>query len=120
MRATSGFVRLFIRGLAWDAEASGQSFVDTVKTAARARLTDTQRGKVLIAASSGHTSTQFSLPPIGSLAQEDIIEVCSAVLDRCDQLVAATPELTDDQLLPALLALFPSIVQTRPDFSVCR
>jgi hypothetical protein len=118
VRGTTGFIRLFIRGLAWDAESAGATFADTLKAAARARLTDTSKGKVLLGTGTGGTSVTYTLPPIGDMTGQDLADVCSRLLDKCDQLLAANPALTD-QLLPVmLLGEFPEAARSmRPDFS---
>lgn len=119
MRATSAFVRLFIRGLSWDAAASGASFADTLQEAAQSQVKETARGKVLIRARANGTEAFYSLPPSEGLSAMDIAEVASRVLDKSDELIsAASPAgLTDAQLLPALLAAFPPINSSRPDFT---
>jgi len=104
VRVTSAFIRLLIRGLQWDATQNGATLDDTLKTAAQAQLTQTERGKVLIGTSSGGTAVQYTLPPLGSLTAQDIADVLSWILDRVDALRAATPGLTDSQLFTALLA----------------
>ena len=121
MRATSAFKRLFIRGLAWDAEQSGGTFEDALRTAAKARLTETSRGKVLVGTATNGTSVNYSLPSVGDVSAQDMAEVCSAVLDAVDAIKAETPAIKDGDLLTALLAQFPSIRALRPDFSLdCR
>jgi hypothetical protein len=128
VRATSGFIRLFIRGLAWDATESGSSFADALKTAARARLTDSSRGKVLVGTGMAGATVNYSLPPLGDLTGADLAEVCSTLLDQVDALKTATPAITDSNLVAGLLAKFPvgpaprSVRTFRPDFSVglCR
>lgn len=117
MRATSGFIRLFIRGLAWDSDESGQSFAESLKIAARARLVDTKRGKVLTGSGSGGTSVTFTLPPLGSLSADDVAEVCSNLLDRCDRIVAADSNITDAALVTALLSEVNPVRTVRPDFA---
>jgi hypothetical protein len=109
VRATSGFVRLFIRGLAWDAEDKGSAFADTLKAASRARLTDSAKGKVLTGTGSGGTSVQFTLPPLGDLTAGDVAEVCAKLLDAVDAIKAESPNVTDTQLVSLLLAQFPTI-----------
>ena len=116
MRATSAFVRLLVRGLAWDADDAGASFDDTLKTAARARLTDTQKGKVLIGTTSGGTSVTFALPPLGALTGEDVTEVCSLLLDKVDALRAADPALEDAAIVTALLDAFQPVRAVTSDF----
>jgi hypothetical protein len=120
VRATSGFVRLFIRGLAWDAKTAGRSFADTLEIAAKARLTESGKGKVLTGTASGGTSVSFTLPPLGSLNADDVAEVCSRLLDEVDLIVGETPSISDDQLKMALLAVFPAIRSLHPDFSGLR
>jgi hypothetical protein len=108
VRATSGFIRLFIRGLAWDAERTGVSFLDGLKKVAFAKRDDVIKGKVLIGTTSAGTGVTFTLPPLGSLSAEDVAEVCSRLLDQCDVLIAATPSLeTDSEAMKvALLNVF--------------
>lgn len=117
MRATTGFLRLFIRGLAWDATDSESTFVDTLKTAARARLTDSAKGKVLTGVGQGGATISFSLPPLGDLTGQDLAEACSKLLDYVDVILAENSEATDAQILAALLAHFQPIRSVRPDFS---
>lgn len=117
MRATTGFIRLFIRGLAWDAAAASASFADTLKSAARAKLTDSTKGKVLTGTSSGGTVVTYTLPPLGTLTGEDVAEVCSRLLDRVDIIKAADSNIDDEALVVALLAAFQPIRSVRQDFS---
>jgi hypothetical protein len=119
VRATSGFIRLFIRGLAWDTERTGVPLVDGLKTVARAELGDVLKGKVLIGTASSGTQVTFTLPPLGSLTAEDIAEVCSRLLDQCDTLIEETPTLESDSeaLKVALLGIFkPGIRSFQSDF----
>ncbi len=104
MRATTAFIRLLVRGLAWDAAEAGVSFASTLKSAARARLTDTNKGKVLVGTTSGGTTVTYALPPLGTLTGEDLAEACSILLDRCDAIRAGQPDITDEALVAALLA----------------
>jgi hypothetical protein len=120
VRATSAFVRLFIRGLAWDAEAASATFAATLKSAAKARLSDSSKGKVLVGTTAGGTSVTYALPPMDSLTADDLAEVCSLLLDKVDALKAATPSITDAQLVTALLAEFPSVRRYQSDYSGAR
>ena len=122
MRATTAFVRLLIRGLAWDAEAGSTTLAQALKSAAQAKLTATNRGKVLVGTSSSGTAVQYTLPPLGNLSADDIAAVLSELLDHVDELVAATPAITDSALKTALLDRFVQVYATRPDFStgLCR
>lgn len=116
MRATSAFVRLFIRGLDWDATAASATFASTIKLAAQAKIVSVNKGLFLALARSGDTETRFALPPADGLTAVDIAEVIARVLDTSDALLAATPDLTDAQLVAALLAAFPSIRTVQSDF----
>lgn len=120
VRATAAFIRLFIRGLAWDSQASGVPFRDTLQTAAKARLTDSARGKVLVGVTAGGNSTTYTLPPLGNISADDLAEVCGNLLDQVDALVAETPLITDDALVAGLLALNPTIRTTFADHSLSR
>jgi hypothetical protein len=104
VRATTAFVRLLVRGIAWDAGESGVPFADALRTAARARLTDTSRGKVLVGTTSGGTAVTYALPPLGTLTSEDLAEACSILLDRCDAIRAGQPAVTDEALVATLLS----------------
>ncbi len=119
MRASSAFVRLFIRGIAWDADTAGASFVETLTAAARAKLTKTATGKVLTGTSAGGVTATYALPPLGDLSPQDVAEVCSTLLDRAEVIVEDNPGFNDEQIKTALLAQFPSVRTFRPDFS-CR
>lgn len=116
VRASSAFVRLFVRGLQWDAEDAGATFSDTLKTAARARLTNSARGKVLIGTASNGTSSTFSLPPLGDLTGNDVADVCSVLLDKVDAIRAADDAITDEALVVALLGEFESVRAVGYDF----
>lgn len=116
MRASSAFVRLFIRGLQWDADESNTTFADALKVAARARLQESAKGKVLTGTTSGGTSVTFALPPIGDLTADDLSDVCATLLDRVDEIKAAEPDVTDEALVAALLDRFPSIRVIGSDF----
>lgn len=116
MRASTSFVRLFLRGLAWDAETNATTLAATLKAAAQARLTESSKGKVLIGSASNGTQVTYSLPPIGGLASEDIAEVLSNLLDRVDAIRAETPSATDAAVLAALLVDLQPVRAVRQDF----
>lgn len=117
MRATTAFIKLFVRGLAWDAEASSITFEAALKVAAQAKLTESKRGKVLTGTGQGGATVEYTLPPLGDMTAQDLAEVCSLLLDRVDALKAATPGITDDALKAALLAGLRPCREFRPDFS---
>jgi hypothetical protein len=123
VRATSGFIRLFIRGLAWDATEAQGLFVDTLKAASRAKLIKVGGATFLSLVSQGGAEVRYTLPPTDELTQGDIAEVCSALLDRVDAIKAADSSIADSALVTALLAAFPapppprSVRMLRPDFS---
>ncbi len=117
MRATSAFIKLFVRGLAWDATAQNITFEAALKVAAQARLADSKRGKVLTGTGQGGATVEYTLPPLGDMTAQDLAEVCSLLLDRVDALKAGTPSITDSALVAALLAGLKPIREFRPDFS---
>ncbi len=117
MRATAAFLKLFVRGLAWDAQEGTITFEAALKIAAQAKLTETKRGKVLTGTGQGGATVEYTLPPLGDLTAQDLAEACSLILDRVDALKAATPGINDAALVAALLASFKPIRETRPDFS---
>lgn len=117
MRATSAFVRLFIRGLAWDAEEAGATLDETLKIAARAKLSSTVKGKVLLGSNSAGVAVTYSLPPMDGLTDKDVVEVCSILLDKVDAIRAENSDIDDAQLVQALLAEFPTVRGMRPDFT---
>jgi hypothetical protein len=122
VRASSAFVRLFIRGLAWDADAQNRSLQEVLEAAAKARLTETSKGKVLIGTAANGASVNYALPPTDGLTAQDVAEVCSLLLDKIDAIVAANPGYGDEQIKAALLAAFPSVRTFTRDFScgACR
>jgi hypothetical protein len=95
-------------------------FRDTLEAAADAKLTESSKGKVLIGVTAGGTSTTYSLPQIGSVGADDLVEVFGTLLDQVNTLVAETPAITDDALVAALLALNPTIRTTFADHSLSR
>lgn len=120
MRATTAFIRLFIRGIAWDAADLAITFQEALKIAASAKLSDSNKGKVLQRSMAGGVEVQFMLPSLGDLGQTDLAEVCSFILDKVDVILAETPGLNDAQLLAALLAKIVPLQSFRPDFSDSR
>ncbi len=117
MRATAEFIRLFVRGLKWDAADQAISFEAALKNASRARLEVAGKGKVLVGSSSSGTSVSYALPSVGDVTAEDIATICSLLLDAVDSAKAATPSITDDALFAAILAGIAPVRETRPDFS---
>lgn len=117
MRATADFIRLFVRGLKWDADEQAITFEQALKNASRARLEVSSKGKVLIGTASGGTSVSYALPAIGDITADDVVSICSQLLDVVDRIKAATPAVTDAALYTAVLADVAPVRSTRPDFS---
>lgn len=118
----TAYKRLTLRGLKWDAEAASSTLTAVLKSAAQARLTETAKGKVLIAtAANGHTTT-FALPQNGaSLTPQCAAEMISDLLDRYDKAVATlggTP--TDAQIFAEMMAMIEPVRETLEDFSLIR
>lgn len=120
------FKRLFLRGLKWDAEEQSISLHDALKSAARAQLTETRNGLILIGtAGNGHT-VNFSLPGNGGgLTPFDIADLLEDLLRRHEEastnLVAAgTADPTDDQIFTEMLTLLVPVRAVTHDFGCLR
>ncbi len=120
--ATS-FKRLFLRSLLWASQESGETLLQTLKSAAKARLEGTQKGKVLIATSgNGHAST-FQIP--ADFTTTDATELISELFDRYDEakskLIAdgnSTP--SDEQLVEEIMDKLQPVRSIANDFSGLR
>lgn len=109
---STNFKRLFVRSILWASQESGESFLDTLRTASKARLEGSLKGKVLIATSgNGHAST-FQIPP--DFTPSDAADLVSEILDRYDEarakLVAdgqssPTDQQICDEIMDKLLAI---------------
>ena len=117
VRASADFIRLFIRGIKWDADDASSTFEATLKAASRAQLKETTRGKVLAGTTSAGTSVQYMLPPMGDLTAADLAQACSYLHDLIDAIKAGNPSITDAALYAAVLAEVSPVSASRPDFS---
>lgn len=118
MRATASFIRNLIRGLAWDSQASGIPFRETLQAAAHAKLTETSRGKILIGVTAGGTSSSYIVPVEGnSYSAADIQEAFGLILDQVEALDAENDPVLGDDVLPVeLRRLNPTIREAGRDF----
>jgi hypothetical protein len=117
VRATSQVIRLFIRALFWEASEKGLTFDAVLKASARAKLTETVKGKVLVGTAANGVQASFALPAVGDVTQADVTEFCSLLLDTMDEIKAGEPSITDAALEPKLLACFQRNTVSRCDFS---
>ncbi len=117
VRATSQVIRLFIRALFWEASEKGLTFDAVLKASARAKLSETVKGKVLVGTTANGVSATFQLPAVGDVTQADVTEFCSLLLDTAEEIKRAEPTITDAALEPKLLACFQRNTCSRMDFS---
>lgn len=113
------YKRLFLRSLKWDAEDSSLSLLDTLKIAARARISETSKGKVLVGTAANGKSASFAIPA-GSINNADLVCLCGEMVDRHEEairlLAARTVPIaspTQTQIFDEMLALL------QPAYSVC-
>lgn len=128
MRIAKNFKLLFLSGLLWDAEDAEISLFEALKAAARARLTDTAGGKVLVSSASNGFSGTFALPAAGQgLTPQDIAELCGEMLGlyakaKADLIARGTAAPSDDEIHNemALLIDHNTATEVRSDFSDMR
>lgn len=120
------YKQLFLRSLKWDAEESGASLFSTLKTAARAKLTNVSGGKVLVGVSANGKTATYALPQSGiAIDASDLAVLMGELINRYEETVTllvargvATP--TDAQILTEMLALLQPVREVRNDYSSLR
>lgn len=115
--------RLFLREAAWSAPENGISLYETLKTAARAQLSTTATGKILVGtAGNGHSLT-FNLPSnSGALTPETVAGTCEDLLTRYELASAYListdiPTPTDAQILAQMMDQLVAIRSYTTNFS---
>jgi hypothetical protein len=113
------FKRLFLRGIKWDADEGATTLFAQLKAIARARLTDTKAGKVLILSLANGHRVDYALPMSGrDVTPRDVVELCEEMLtlfDTAKTNVGSTP--TDDQIFAEMLGLLSPITEVYADYS---
>lgn len=114
------FKRLFLRNLLWSAQDSGKSLYDVLKTAAQARLSETERGKFLVSTAANGHSAEWEVPR--DLSPQSIVELLSQLLDRYDEAKAyliaeGTASPTDQQIHDEMLEKLKAVRSYRHDFT---
>ena len=104
MSLPTAYARLVLRGLAWDAGEGGLSLFESLKAAARAKLTATEKGQFLTGAAGNGTSVQFGLPSARDCTPQEIAELTSWLIDLYETVVAGLTTPTDAEILTAMLA----------------
>jgi hypothetical protein len=120
---STNYKRLFLRGLRWDADKG--PLLDVLKAVSRARLKDTQGGKVLTATTGNGQSATYTLPFNGAGASpQDIAELCEEMLTRYEAAVAEVSDsLTEDiaanndLIFNEMMALLQPVHEVAADFS---
>lgn len=125
MATSTNYKRLFLRGLKWDAEDSGQSLLEVLKTASRARLTSTQTGAVLRSTAGNGKTVEFSLPANGQgLSPQDAAELCEEIFGLYEAAAAglsvAATAANESVIFPEMLALLTSAHEVHADYAELR
>lgn len=122
MAVSTEFKRLFLRGIKWDADEAALTLFAGLKAAARARLTNTKTGKVLIGSTGNGHSVEYALPMAGrDVTPRDAAELCEEMLSLFDTAktnLGGTP--TDDQVFAEMLGLLAPVTETYADFTLLR
>lgn len=116
------YKRLFLRNLKWDSEDNGAELLDTLKTASRARLSETKTGKVLVGTAVNGKTASYQIPP-GSITPENITLLCAEMLDRYDEakgflIARGTTSPTSTEIYDEMLLLLQPVYETTADFSL--
>lgn len=116
------YKRQFLRSLLWDSLDNGETLAQTLKNVARARLAETNRGKVLINTAANGKSATYQIPPGYGITPADITCLCEELLTRYDEAFALidarqVPAPTDQQIHDEILALMQPIHEASADFS---
>src|SRR5690348_8363520 len=108
-RVSTDYKRLFVQALKWDSEDQSIEFFAALKSAARARYSETSAGRLLIGTSGNNKSVTFAIPQGAELTPTIIAELIGELLRNYDEakaaLVAAgTATPTDAEIYAELLA----------------
>ena len=122
MSAPTEFKRLFLQSLKWDSEDSGETFFATLKSAARARLSSTSNGKILVSTGANGKNASFSVPSAGDgVTPTDIVRCLSEFLDGFStaqtSITARGDTVSDNAILTEMLAFMGVIKDCESDYS---
>ena len=126
MATSVSYARLLLQTIKWDAEDAGCRLYDQLKAVARARITATSGGKVLISTSVNGKTATFSIPPSGTgFGPGDLAEASSRLLDLYDEAIAnldadgnSTPN--DAQIFAEMKAILVPVRSTTNNFRAMR
>jgi len=94
--------RLFLRGIWWDAQTAGMTLGEGLQAVAKARLKETEQGKILTGSTLAGASADFALPRNGQgMTPQHLAELVSWLLDLYDS--TAEPGMTDGEIFAAML-----------------
>ena len=126
MATSVSFRRLLLRTIKWDSEDGGNRLYDSLKAVARARITATSGGKVLISTSVNGKTASYSLPPPGTgFGPGDLAETASALMDLYDEAINnldadGNTAPTDVQIFNEMLALLVPVRSITNNFRTLR
>lgn len=123
MAATTAFKRLFVRRLQWTLDEDGGTLLALLKSAAEARINETQSGKILTAASGNGRTAQWSIP--NDFSPRDAVDFVSELIDRYYEaqqklMDDGTAFPTDAQIIVEILDKLNAIRSVSQDFSSIR
>lgn len=116
------YKRIFLRSLKWTSEENESSLFDVLKSAARARVSETESGLYLSATSANGASVNYALPSgSGDVSPTAITELCSELIDLYE---AAKYKLgndaSDDDLFSEMLLQLVAVRSYSTDFGGLR
>ena len=82
----------------------GIAFSDALTELSKKAFKAGLAGKTVQQITTGGTTTSFMLLGQSDMSTSDVMAVCSTLMDAVDRITAASPGLTDDALVSALLA----------------
>jgi len=117
------FKRLFVRNLLETAVDTSTTILALLKSLTKARITEVQKGKIVISTSGNGHRTDFSFPD--GFSPSDTIDLLSELRDRYEEasaalIAAGTAVPTDTQLHNEMLDHLNRQVQVWNDFSGLR
>lgn len=119
-RIPADYISLFLRTAKWAAEEQATTLREVLKASAKARIEATSEGLALVGTASDGSSVNYALPAPSSgmsLSPETLVLMMGRIWDWVDEIVTATPAITDADLYIALKAKNVPITSYRSNFS---
>lgn len=120
---STSFKRLFVRNLLWTAIADSKTVLALLQSAASARITNSEKGKVIVATAGNGHSVNFQIP--SDFTSTDAVELIGELVDRyyeaSAKLIAdGTSSPTDTQLVTEMLDKLRAVTSLGHDYSNLR